>query len=80
MTAWSDEPTEGQLNTLFRYFKWEMEREKALQALVYLQNIATRSDVSREIQRVKALKEKHALTEAKCLEGEIWEGFEYDRG
>jgi len=76
--AWSDEPTEAQLGTIYSWFKWEMSNEKAAAAIEYLENTATRRDVSFEMRRLKNLKEKRLLDASKCFESEIWERFDYD--
>lgn len=76
--AWSDEPTETQLRTIYSWFSWEMDRELAVKAVSWLQKTATRSEVSTEMSRLKKLKEKRLLDFVKCFESEIWEGFEYE--
>lgn len=76
--AWSDEPTEMQLGTIFSWFCWEMSREKAKAAVEYLQHIATRRDVSYEMKRLKNLKDSKKLNSLNCFNSDIWNGFEYD--
>lgn len=76
--AWSDEPTEAQLGTIFSWIKWEMSNEKAMEAVKWLEKTATRREVSFEMKRLRDLKAKRLLDGKKCFESEIWEGFKYD--
>ena len=76
--AWSDEPTEAQLRVIYNWFRWEMSNEKAAAAIKFLENTATRREVSYEMRRIKNLKDKRLLDGAKCFESEIWERFDYD--
>lgn len=76
--AWSDEPTEAQLNAIFRWLNWEtpLPTDKARRAADWLRDNATRRDVSEEMQRMKKLKDRKNLSIDTCFEGEIWENFD----
>ena len=76
--GWSDEPSELQLGTIYSWLKWEMSNNKARKAVAWLQNNATRRDVSYEMKRLKDLKQKRLLDASNCFKSEIWEGFEHD--
>ena len=76
--AWSDEPTEAQLGTIFSWFHWIMDNDKAYEAVMWLQKTATRRDVSYEMKRLRALTQKRLLDGNNCVESEIWEGFKYE--
>lgn len=76
--AWSDEPTEAQLGTVFSWLKWKVDRDTASKAVEFLENSATRRDVSTEMTRLKALKDKGLLNASNCFESDIWEGFDHD--
>lgn len=76
--AWSDEPTEAQLNTIYRFIRWEMPNAEAIKAVNWLEERATRREVSDEIKRLKELYETRRLSFESCFESEIWEGYEYD--
>lgn len=76
--AWSDEPTDMQLGTIFSWLSWKLDRQTAQEAVAWLQNTATRRDVSTEMGRLKNLREKNALNASNCFESEIWEGFNHD--
>ena len=73
--AWSDEPSDSQLNTLYRWFSWNMSNVKAREAVNYLRENSTRHDVSIEIGRIKKLFDSHALTEENAFESDIWADF-----
>lgn len=76
--TWSDEPTHLQLGTIYSWFRWEMSLDKAQEAVSWLEQNATRREVSYEMRRLKELKDKKLLSEAKCFESDIWEGFNYE--
>lgn len=76
--AWSDEPTEAQLGTVYNWLHWEMSNDKAYEAVRWLELTATRRDVSMEMKRLRGLKKKRLLDGKNCFESEIWEGFKYD--
>ena len=76
--GWSDEPTEVQIGTIFSWIRWVVDRDTAQRAVNWLQNNATRRDVSYEMTRLKALKQKRLLDVDKLFQGEVWEGFGHD--
>ena len=73
--AWSDQPTEAQLNLIFHWFQWNMTNNEASAATNYLKDHATRKEVSNEIQRLKELKDKRKLSEEKCFDSTIWKDY-----
>lgn len=76
--AWSDEPTYAQINVIFSWLESEIGREEAKKATSWLENTATRHDVSVEMSRLKELRDKGLLDASKCFTSEIWEGFNHD--
>lgn len=76
--SWDDAPSEAQLGTVFSWLKWEMDTKQAQDAVRFLQKTATRREVSREMNRIKELKEKRLLSTSTCFKGKIWEGFGHD--
>lgn len=76
--AWSDRPTQMQLVTILDFLRWQIPYDKALKAIEFLENSATRRDVSDEMRRLRDLKQKHVLDGKNAFTGKIWEGFEYD--
>ena len=75
--AWSDEPTNAQLSSLYNMIKWKATGDSATRAIQWLAERATRREVSDELKRVRDLYAKHALDASNCFIGEIWEGFPY---
>lgn len=73
--AWSDEPTEAQLDRLWVWIRWFMPDAEASSALAWLQKNATRKQVSEEMNRLHDLKEEHKLNREECFKGEIWKGY-----
>lgn len=76
--TWDDEPSEMQLGTIFSWLRWCVDRQTASDAVNWLQQNATRRDVSYEMTRLKGLKEKHRLDGSTCFKSDIWEGFEHE--
>ena len=74
--AWSDEPTYGQINTVYRWLSWGMPNQLASAASKWMGEHATRQEVSNEMKRLKILFDKHELNETTAFESEVWEGFE----
>lgn len=77
--AWSDEPTEMQLGTIYSWIRWHMTDDEAREAVAWLEKTTTRREVSYEMKRIRDLKNKRLLNAAKCFEGDVWEGFEHER-
>ena len=75
--AWDNRPTEAQIGTLFSWIRWEMPNAQASMAVKWLQNNATRREVSAEMARIKALKDKRALNAENCFEGAIWNNYQH---
>lgn len=76
--AWTDEPSEAQLDTVFYWLSFRCPRKTAISAVDYLKQTATRKDVFEEVNRLKRLKDRNALTKESCFDSEIWEGFSHD--
>ena len=76
--AWSDEPTDAQLNAIFTTIRWTVATPVAQEAVKWLTERATRREVSAELKRLKELNQTRNLSALNCFEGEIWEGFEHE--
>ena len=76
--VWSDKPTDAQLYRVYSWIRWEMTNEQAQKAIAWLEETATRRDVSLEMTRLKELKEKRLLDGKNCFESQIWEGFKHE--
>ena len=70
-------PTEAQLGTLARWFRWHMTNDKRAKAINWLEENATRKQVSEEIARIHDLYHDRRLNEDNCFASDIWQGFNY---
>lgn len=76
--AWSDEPTQAQLATIYHLIRWKLPTAELAFAVKWLENNATRREVSYEMGRLRKLYIDHKLTKDNIFESEIWEGYKYD--
>lgn len=76
--AWSDEPTDAQITTLFRWIEWHMSSEEASYAVKWLKQHATRKEVSDEMSRIKKLYDGHKLCKDECFKSSVWEDYKFD--
>lgn len=76
--AWSDEPTPVQLGALGRLIHWELDAATEARAIKFLEEHATRREVSTEMTRIRALYLGRQLSKGAIFEAPIWEGFNYD--
>ena len=74
--AWSDEPTPAQLGAVARLIQWEVDRDTNARAIKFLEEHATRRELSTELTRLRNLYIDRKLTKEKIFESPIWEGFE----
>jgi len=75
--AWSDEPTDSQMGTLYRWISWHMSTPEARDAVHWLKEHATRKEVSDEIKRVHDLYYGRKLDKDACFDSSIWADYEY---
>lgn len=73
--AWSDEPTDAQIGSIYHLIRWKMPNAEAIAALDWLKANTTRREVSYELKRIRELYMSHRLTRDNCFDSEIWEGF-----
>ena len=73
--VWGEKPTEAQLNALFYWFKWEMSSQEVTDALKWLENNATRKQVSEEMNRIHDLKHSRKLNREECFKGDVWKDY-----
>ena len=76
--AWTDKPSDAQIERLFQWLKWQVSEDEARKAVHWLRDNANRREVSNEMKRIHDLKEKRLLDRSKCFTSEIWEGFDYE--
>lgn len=75
--AWSDKPTYGQIQAIYRWLEWNMPTPEARRAVKWLENNANRGQVSKEMTRIKKLFDTRTL-DMSVFDGEIWK--EYPKG
>ena len=73
--AWSDEPTDAQIGTLYHMIQWKMPTAEAIKAVNWLKENSTRRDVSYELKRVRELYIRHRLTKDNVFGSEAWYGY-----
>lgn len=73
--AWKDKPSEAQLGTIFSWYRWVLPTDTARKACMYLENNATKGQVSAEMRRIKPLKDKRLLNETNCFDSLLWKEF-----
>lgn len=73
--GWLDKPTDAQINALWNLIQWQMPRAEAKDALDWLEENATRKQVSGELGRIRELALARSLNREKCFSGEIWQEY-----
>lgn len=75
--AWTDEPSDAQINALFNLIRWEIHRDEMKGIEEYLKANATRREVSDELGRLRDLKMNRKLNRDNAFESEIWQNYEH---
>lgn len=73
--SWSDEPTPTQLGAFARLVHWVLPTKTIQDAVGFLEEHATRHDVSNELSRVRKLYMSDRLNGENVFDSVIWEGF-----
>ncbi len=73
--AWTDKPTKSQIDVLYNWFRWKMPTVEAKDALDWLEQNATRKQVSDEMGRIRNLYKSHSLNREDCFRGVIWQQY-----
>lgn len=73
--AWTDEPSEKQINALLNLIRWEIHRDEIKGIGEYLKANATRREVSEELGRLRDLKMSRKLNRDNAFESEIWKNY-----
>lgn len=78
--AWTDKPTDKQLNAVYRFLAWNagVPDIKAKDATDWLEENADRKQVSDELTRLRDLCIDKELKLNNCFSSEIWESYEFD--
>lgn len=75
--AWTDEPSDAQINALLNLIRWEIHRDEMKDIEEYLKANATRREVSDELGRLRDLKMNRKLNRDNAFESEIWQNYEH---
>ena len=76
--AWEDKPTDKQLNALDRLWWGTVPSKKRDAATKWLEEHATRKQVSDILTRTRDLYIDRKLNATNSFESAVWDGFEYD--
>ena len=75
--AWTDEPSDAQINALFNLIRWEIHRDEMKGIEEYLKANATRREVSEELGRLRDLKMNRKLNRDNAFGSELWQNYEH---
>ena len=75
--AWTDKPTDNQINALLNLIRWEITREDMPKINAYLVNNTTRKEVSEELGRLRMLKMSRKMNRDTAFAGAIWNNYEH---
>ena len=73
--AWTDEPSDKQINALLNLIRWEIHLDEIKGIEEYLKTNATRRQVSDELGRLRDLKMNRKLNRDNAFESEIWKNY-----
>lgn len=76
--SWNDKPSEAQLGIIYKWLRWEMPNSKASEAVNWLEDHATRKEVSLEMDRLKKLRDSRRITKESCFDSAVWKGYSCD--
>ena len=75
--AWSDEPSDAQINALLNMIRWEISNKEIPHINAYLKERATRREVSDELKRLRELKMSRKMNPDTAFASEIWADYEH---
>jgi hypothetical protein len=75
--AWTDKPSEKQINALLNMIRWEINRNEIKDIEEYLKKNTTRREVSDELGRLRDMIVNHRLTRDTAFAGELWANYEH---
>lgn len=75
--AWSDEPSDAQINALLNMIRWEISNEEIPRINAYLKERATRREVSDELRRLRELKMSRKMNPDTAFASDIWSDYEH---
>lgn len=68
-------PTDNQLRTLYGWYMWRLPGDLPRHAIKWLEEHATRQQVSTEMERAYKLYHSHTLDKNTCFDSPIWDGY-----
>lgn len=75
--AWTDEPSDAQINAVLNLVRWEISREEIPKIADYLMANSTRKELSTELGRLRQLKISRKLNRYNAFESEIWDKYNH---
>ena len=78
--AWNDKPTYAQIGVVYKWLSWRIPIQTAQKATKWLEDHATRYQVSLEIKRLKTLYDTFKLNEETCFASDVWKQFDPEGG
>ena len=75
--AWTDKPSEKQINALLNLIRWEINRNEIKDIEEYLKNNTTRREVSDELGRLRDMIVNRRLTRDTAFAGKLWANYEH---
>lgn len=75
--AWSDEPTDAQINAALNLMRWEISNDEIPKIEAYLKEHATRRELSNELGRLRDLKIDRKMSRDTAFGSEIWANYEH---
>jgi len=73
--AWTDKPSDAQMNMLWYWGKWNISNDRLRPALKWLEQNATKKEVSEEMSRVRELYKKHRLDKETFFDSPVWSDY-----
>lgn len=73
--AWTDKPTDAQLNAFWNLTMGTLSTPEAKDAMAWLEKNANRRQVSDELGRIRDLYIDHNLTREECFNGDVWKEY-----
>lgn len=73
--AWSDEPTDNQINAVLNMIRWEISNEEIPRINAYLKEHTTRRELSKEFGRLRDLKISRKMNRDRAFDSEIWKNY-----
>lgn len=76
--AGGNKPTDNQINALFHMTTWVLPRDLEKAAIKYIEENATRKEVSNELVRIRSLKIARRLQlKEDVFCGKVWKNFDW---